>query len=88
MEISASALFSGVVSGGMTTPSEARALLERAGLKQVELAAEMSRLTGRSYSPQTVNAWFREGGRGPSDACVIFLRMRLGESLPGGILRR
>lgn len=67
----------------MTTPSEARALLERSGLKQIELAAEMSRLTGRAYSPQTVNAWFREGGRGPSDACVIFLKMRLGEGRGG-----
>lgn len=69
----------------MTTPSEARALLERSGLKQGELAAEMSRITGRSYSPQTVNAWFREGGRGPSDACVTFLRMRLGEGHPDRI---
>lgn len=59
----------------MTTPAEARALLRQSGLKQVDLAAEMGRLTGRHYSPQTVNAWFREGGRGPSDACVIFLKM-------------
>tara|TARA_R110000851_G_scaffold70500_4_gene157225 strand:- start:103 stop:315 length:213 start_codon:yes stop_codon:yes gene_type:complete len=62
----------------MTTPSEARALLDQTGLKQVDLAREMSALSGRHYSPQTVNAWFREGGRGPSDACVIFLKMRLG----------
>lgn len=57
------------------TAAEARVLLEKSGLKQVELAAAMSRLTDRSYSPQTVSAWFRDGGRGPSDACVIFLKM-------------
>lgn len=64
----------------MTSPAEARELLKKTGLKQVELAAEMSSLTGRHYSPQTVNAWFREGGRGPSDACVIFLRMWKGRA--------
>ncbi|RAN30611.1 helix-turn-helix domain-containing protein [Hyphomonas pacifica] len=57
------------------TPTEARKLLEKTGLKQVELAAEMGRLTGKKYSAQTVSAWFQEGGRGPSDACVIFLQM-------------
>ncbi len=59
----------------MTTPAEARELLKKSGLKQVDLAVEMGELTGKKYSPQTVNAWFREGGRGPSDACVIFLKM-------------
>ena len=63
----------------MTTPAQARALLDQIGIKQVELAAEMGRLTGKKYSPQTVNAWFREGGRGPSDACVIFLKMKANE---------
>lgn len=61
------------------TPAEARELLEKTGLKQVEVAAEMGRLTGKKYSATVVSQWFREGGRGPSDACVIFLKMRLGE---------
>ncbi|WP_300396668.1 hypothetical protein [Henriciella sp.] len=63
------------ISIGMMTPSEARQLLNELELSQVELSEEMGKLTGRAYSKQTVNAWFREGGRGPSDACVIFLRM-------------
>lgn len=62
------------------TPSEARELLKSLGLKQVELAAELSRLTGKKYGAQTVSGWFQEGGRGPSDACVVFLRMRAGGS--------
>lgn len=67
----------------MTTPAEARELLKRTGLKQVELAAELGRLTGKKYGAQTVSAWFQEGGRGPSDACVVFLKMRLGPDKAG-----
>lgn len=62
------------------TATEARLMLAATGLTQKQLAAEMSELTDRAYSAVTVSAWFREGGRGPSDACVVFLRMRAGGS--------
>lgn len=53
---------------------EARRLLKALGISQIELGKRMSELTGRDYSPQTINAWFRKD-RGPSDACAIYLRM-------------
>ena len=59
-----------------TTPKQAREMLAALDLKQSDLAAEMAAITGKKYSPQTVNAWFRDD-RGPSDACVVFLKMAL-----------
>lgn len=56
------------------THEEARNLLDQLGISQVELGRRMSELTGRDYSAQTINAWFRKD-RGPSDACAIFLRL-------------
>ena len=59
-----------------TTPKQARDMLEVLDLRQSDLAAEMAAITGKKYSAQTVNAWFRDD-RGPSDACVVFLKMAL-----------
>ncbi|MDJ0922249.1 MAG: hypothetical protein QNI84_14065 [Henriciella sp.] len=57
------------------TKEEARAALDALNMRPVDLGREMAELTGGQYSKTTVNNWLNV--RGPSDACVIFLRMKL-----------
>ena len=58
------------------TPAIAREIVKELGIKQVDIADEMSQLGDANYTPQLVNSWLREGGRGPSVAFVIYLRMK------------
>lgn len=66
--------------------SDARAALQALQLSQVELAAELAELTGKKYASTTVNKWFTEKGRGPSDVCVVYLKMRLAARESGHVL--
>lgn len=59
------------------TIEEARAAVKTLGWTQKGLADQMSALTGRTYHQATVAKWLSPKGRGPSDACVIMLKLSL-----------
>jgi hypothetical protein len=59
------------------TREEALEAMEKLGINRDDLAEQLGELTGKRYSRPVVSGWLGPKGRGPSEACVVFLKLKM-----------